>query len=52
MAGAPAQDTSLRSQLRAIEAWNAAAVYQRAIALMGRQIDGARHVRGGDALAS
>ena len=26
----------------AIEAWNAASVYQRAIALMGRQIDGAR----------
>ena len=24
----------------AIEAWNAASVYQRAIALMGRQIDG------------
>ena len=24
----------------AIEAWNAAGVYQRAIALMGRQIDG------------
>ncbi|MEN3285801.1 MAG: hypothetical protein V7634_101 [Bradyrhizobium sp.] len=30
----------------AIEAWNAAGVYQKAIALMGRQIDGGGSVRG------
>jgi membrane-bound lytic murein transglycosylase B len=28
------------SNFAAIQAWNAASVYQRAIALMGRQIDG------------
>jgi membrane-bound lytic murein transglycosylase B len=28
------------ANLAAIQAWNAAPVYQRAIALMGRQIDG------------
>jgi membrane-bound lytic murein transglycosylase B len=31
----------------AIEAWNAAGVYQKAIALMGRQIDGGGSARGG-----
>ena len=41
MAGAPARDTSRgEANFAAIQAWNAAPVYQRAIALMGRQIDG------------
>ena len=41
MAGARAPDTSrAKPNFAAIQAWNAAGVYQKAIALMGRQIDG------------
>ena len=41
MAGARAPDTSpAQPNFAAIQAWNAASVYQQAIALMGQQIDG------------
>jgi membrane-bound lytic murein transglycosylase B len=41
MAGARAQETGPANPIfAAIQAWNAAPVYRRAIALIGRQIDG------------
>ena len=41
MAGAPAAATSPgQANFGAIQAWNAASVYQRAIAIIGQQIDG------------